>query len=233
MNYKNIYDNLIEKAQNRTLSEQYEVHHILPRCMGGTNDPVNLVKLTPEEHYVAHQLLTKIHPNHNGLIHAAMMMCVGRPSNKRYGWLRKQSRVIAKQRTGPKNGSYGKRWYHNPLTLENGKFSIPPEGWNLGRVPHKNTSCEVCHQDTGSKIRRFCDLHRPKPLSPTEQGFKRTVEMNEHMSSLYKGRPKEQHHQYGKRWINNGEKQLMVPIDSMDEYLKNNWIVGKLKSTLS
>ncbi len=201
--------------------------------MGGTDDSSNLVKLTPEEHYVAHQLLTKIHPGHHGLLHATMMMCVGRPSNKLYGWLKRQYRVIAKQRTGSKNGSYGKRWYHNPSTLENGKFSIAPNGWTLGRVPSKNTTCETCNQDTGSKTRRFCNEHRPKPLSPTERGFKRTTEMNRHMSSLYKGRPKEQHHQFGKRWVNNGETQLMVPVDEVHQYLENHWVIGKLKRTLS
>lgn len=201
--------------------------------MGGTNDPLNLVKLTLEEHYVAHQLLTKIHPGHHGLLHAAMMMCVGRPTNKRYGWIRRQHREIAKQRTGAKNGSYGKRWYHNPSTLDNGKFSVAPEGWVLGRVPHKNTKCEVCNQDTGSKSRRFCDEHRPKPLSPTEKGFRRTDDMNKHMSLLYKGRPKEQHHQFGKRWVNNGKQQLMVPINKINDYLDNQWVAGKLKRTLS
>ena len=233
MNYKNIYDTLVHRAQQRTLINEYEVHHVIPRCLGGTDDPSNLVRLTLEEHYVAHQLLTKIYPGHHGLVHAAVMMCVGRPSNKLYGWLRRQSRSIAKQRTGAKNGSYGKKWYHDPVTLENGKFSVPPNGWVSGRVPIKNSRCEICNGDSGSKTRRFCNAHRPKPLSPTEKGFKRTDEMNKHMSSLYKGRPKEQHHQYGKRWVNNSQTQLMVPVDKVKEYLDNQWLPGKIKRTLS
>ena len=32
-------------------------HHIIPRHMGGTDDPENLVFLTPEEHAKAHQEL--------------------------------------------------------------------------------------------------------------------------------------------------------------------------------
>jgi len=35
----------------------YERHHILPRSLGGSNDPQNLVKLTVREHYIAHRLL--------------------------------------------------------------------------------------------------------------------------------------------------------------------------------
>jgi hypothetical protein len=36
-----------------------EVHHILPISLGGTNENINLVKLTAKEHYIAHLLLTK------------------------------------------------------------------------------------------------------------------------------------------------------------------------------
>jgi hypothetical protein len=62
MNYKKIYDNLISKGRNRVLNCYVERHHIIPKCMGGTDDEENLVELTPEEHYVAHQLLVKIYP---------------------------------------------------------------------------------------------------------------------------------------------------------------------------
>ena len=65
MNYKKIYDSLIERGKNRNLNEYGEKHHIVPKCLGGSNKKENLVKLTPEEHYVAHQLLVKIYPNNN------------------------------------------------------------------------------------------------------------------------------------------------------------------------
>lgn len=35
----------------------YEKHHIIPRSLGGTDHPSNLVMLTPKEHYIAHLLL--------------------------------------------------------------------------------------------------------------------------------------------------------------------------------
>lgn len=38
-----------------------ERHHIIPRCMGGSNDRDNLVALTAREHFLAHMLLGKIH----------------------------------------------------------------------------------------------------------------------------------------------------------------------------
>lgn len=39
----------------------YHQHHIIPRHMGGTDDPSNLIKLTVEEHAEAHKLLYEKH----------------------------------------------------------------------------------------------------------------------------------------------------------------------------
>lgn len=35
----------------------YHIHHIIPKHMGGTDDPLNLIKLTIEEHIEAHKKL--------------------------------------------------------------------------------------------------------------------------------------------------------------------------------
>ena len=91
MNYFIHYQTLIERASCRKLSIYVEKHHIIPKCMGGNDNPSNIVELTPEEHFVAHQLLVKMYPNNNALIYAANMMTVSSGSvarnNKRYGWL--------------------------------------------------------------------------------------------------------------------------------------------------
>lgn len=57
--YTTWYNNIINHATIRTLcSEIYtETHHILPRSLGGSNDPENLVRLTAREHYICHHLL--------------------------------------------------------------------------------------------------------------------------------------------------------------------------------
>lgn len=39
----------------------YHKHHIIPRHMGGTDDPSNLVELTVEEHAAAHKKLFEEH----------------------------------------------------------------------------------------------------------------------------------------------------------------------------
>ena len=91
MDYKKHYTLLIERATNRQLHDYKERHHILPKCMGGTDATDNLVYLTPEEHYLAHLLLVKIYPEETRLVFAAHMMSVGKSrNNKVYGWLKKK-----------------------------------------------------------------------------------------------------------------------------------------------
>lgn len=57
--YKKWYDQIINRAKLRTLDSYTERHHIIPRCLGGTNDPRNLVRLTAREHFICHWLLPK------------------------------------------------------------------------------------------------------------------------------------------------------------------------------
>ena len=92
MNYEKIYKLLILKRKAEILSEsEYgENHHILPRCMGGGDESENLVRLTPEEHLVAHLLLMKIHPTVSGVVYAANMMCNRVKNNKEYGWVKRK-----------------------------------------------------------------------------------------------------------------------------------------------
>lgn len=167
MNYRKHYENLIKRAQSRVLTAYTESHHIIPRCMGGTDESENLVNLTPEEHYVAHQLLVKIYPNNVGLICAAMLMTghknKQRAQNKVYGWLKRKYAKAAKARIGDKNNSYGKPWFHNPFTTENGKFypGTEPDGWIKGRVAKKHRHCIACSEELTSNHAKWCNECRP------------------------------------------------------------------------
>jgi len=74
MNYKKIHDKIIERAKDRNIEGYTEKHHIIPKCMGGTDDTENLVELTAREHFVVHKLLCEIYPDENGLRYALWMM---------------------------------------------------------------------------------------------------------------------------------------------------------------
>jgi hypothetical protein len=85
------------------LAEYTEKHHIVPRCQGGSDDLTNIVQLTPEEHYLCHQLLVKIYPDDVKLLNAALFMTangMGKRSNKIYGWLKRRYSEYMK---GPNN----------------------------------------------------------------------------------------------------------------------------------
>lgn len=109
MNYKRIYDNLCNRAKSRLLEGYSEMHHIVPKCLGGCDSPGNIVVLTPEEHYLAHQLLVKIYSNERSkqekLLYALNLMS-GNSSlprtNKYYGWIRKK---VSQARNGKKHTS--------------------------------------------------------------------------------------------------------------------------------
>jgi len=164
MNYNKIYNNLIFRGQSRILVDTYcEKHHIIPRCVGGSNAKKNIVRLTPEEHYIAHQLLIKIYPEKKGLMYAAAAMCRGRASNKLHGWLRRKlANAHSVSMAGEGNSQFGRYWITNLETSEVKRIdssSLIPVGWIRGKTLH--TTCEVCGNSTGSRLRKFCIAHKP------------------------------------------------------------------------
>ena len=86
MNYQRIYDQIIKRAksENRQKSGDvyYEAHHIIPRCLGGSNNKDNLVFLTAREHFLCHWLLHEIYPNNGKLLLAFDMMCKVKDKNQ-------------------------------------------------------------------------------------------------------------------------------------------------------
>lgn len=121
MNYSNIYNKLIDSRKYRALNKEplYEIHHIVPICMGGSNDGSNLVKLTFREHYIVHWLLTKIYPNHVGIQYS--FLCMLRDP---HGDRRLTSRMIE---TIKKNFSEFKKWHmkiNNPMFKQSAKDKI-------------------------------------------------------------------------------------------------------------
>lgn len=101
MNYQTHYDNLISRAQSRNINGYVEHHHVIPRCIGGSDESKNIVILTPEEHLVAHEFLAKIYPKNRKIIYAALMMSRNIKNNKQYGWLhRAHAKAVSKFMTG-------------------------------------------------------------------------------------------------------------------------------------
>lgn len=74
MDYLKIYNQIIERAKIRILTEYKEKHHVIPRCVGGSNEKENIVELTAREHFLCHMLLCEIYPNERKIKQALFLM---------------------------------------------------------------------------------------------------------------------------------------------------------------
>ena len=109
MNNKTHYDLLIERAKQRGLDKSKldfysESHHIVPRCVGGSDHESNLVLLSAREHFIAHLLLIRIYPENYKLVMAAKIMGGSCNYNSRqFEWVRKKAvKLQAKHHKGMK-----------------------------------------------------------------------------------------------------------------------------------
>jgi hypothetical protein len=122
MNYVEEYRNLVKLGDGRIKGKgvYYEWHHVIPKCVGGSNEKSNLVLLTAREHLRAHLLLTKIYPESDNLVYALnKMLRISRTTDRQYTideiteakeiYAKMMSRR-AKEFVGDKNPNYGNRW---------------------------------------------------------------------------------------------------------------------------
>jgi hypothetical protein len=188
MNYQKIYDNLITRAKVRELEPMryYELHHIVPKCLGGTDDKGNLVYLTGREHFIAHLCLVKIYPGNSGLALAASLMTVSssnqnRSKNRHYDWLRQlHQQAMREFQSGSNNSQYGTVWIHSRASREVKRIHLTDldhyvaNGWNKGRVfdfdKHVKT-CVVCSTEFYSPIRKTCSSVCESTLRHTGRAY--------------------------------------------------------------
>ena len=82
MTYLEFIQNILKSRGRRGCGDNYhEKHHIVPKCMGGTNDEDNLIDLYAREHFIAHKLLAKENPDNDKLVYAWWCMSVVRNKN--------------------------------------------------------------------------------------------------------------------------------------------------------
>lgn len=158
MDYKKIHDNLIERAKNRKLEGYVEKHHIIPKCMNGTNKPNNLVDLTAREHFLIHWLLHEMYPENSDLRYAFWSMCRNsdnqqryKPSSRVYEYAKHKMLEIwqkfkpsESQINASREKIKGSKWYHKPDGTNLRAFPNDPKivegGWLKGRFNGSNIS---------------------------------------------------------------------------------------------
>jgi hypothetical protein len=176
MDYKSIYESLINKARVRLLtSGPNERHHVIPRCLGGSNEKINLVWLTLGEHFTAHLLLAKIHGKGSKLWYAANKManfdryC----TNKKYEWLRgrcrpwkqlklpftqnKESWIMSMKGKKRSSETLNKQSKTSKAVMSSPEMKIKMSLIRKGKKhgPHKIQICPHCLRQLRSKAHHF------------------------------------------------------------------------------
>lgn len=213
MNYKKIYNAIINRAKTREHIEgvYYENHHIIPKCIGGKNTSANKVPLTAREHFLCHWLLTKIYDD-SKLVFAWNSFCMNtyngdRPTSHLYEHARLKYVELMKERI-----KAGKFVPHSP------KGSIwMTDGQKCIRVNEKDESIYI---DSNWKRGRVIESRKPH-----------SKESKKKMSEAKAGKKvfrSEKFNVKNRVWINNGTKCKMVLQNNLNDYLNSNWVLGRI-----
>jgi hypothetical protein len=135
--YTKWYFNIIRNSNPTT--SYVEKHHIIPRCIGGSDHRENIVSLTAREHFVCHLLLTKMT---TGKVKQAMCWAVGKfaqvNKNQRRNFTsweyQKIRENISFARTGKKHSNESRK-----KMSEKAKGRTP---WNKGKTGVQEHSAE-------------------------------------------------------------------------------------------
>jgi len=210
------YHSIIDNAKIRILEGYGEVHHIIPKSLGGSNSKENLVKLTAREHFICHLLLTKMLPpgtTRNKMIHAAWAMTTLENPNqdrykvtsKTYESLRIQYSLLVKLRltgkvgrkhseeTKQKQSKALKGKTRRPMSEESKKkLSESLKGKNEGKVRTEEQKLAQSIRQTGRARKPHTDETKQK-LRERNLGKKKGPISEEHkqaISNAVKGIPK-------------------------------------------
>jgi len=218
--YLNWYKRL---CSTNSIGEKYHVHHIIPRSLGGSDDPENLVRLTYRQHFVAHRLLMKITCGKQKSKMAFAMMRFGKTSRS----FEFVSRQISEALSGVGNPMFGKK-----LTDEH-RASISGEnhgmfGTDCYEVWVKRFGSAIAEQKKKDMLgKRSTSLKGDKnPMF----GISRSKEQKDAQSIRMSGK---NHPLFGvkrhpTKWMNNGEKSKMIKIEEVPTFEDIGWHFGKL-----
>jgi hypothetical protein len=167
MNYQKIYDRIIEFARMRAHNDYTELHHIIPRCLGGNNSNANLVRLTYREHFLCHWLLCKIYPDNFKLKAAFAKML----ESTKYKARVVTSKQFSAVKTALKDTKYP--WLMNWIK-DNGSWNKGKQGaqiaWNKGLSVGHATEDRKRKTSETLRIRYSKMQHHRKNAEPWNKG---------------------------------------------------------------
>jgi hypothetical protein len=217
MNYAKHYDLLMDKAKHRGSPVGYfERHHIVPRCLGGSNKKENIARLTAEEHYVAHQLLAKIHHGSAALVAAATMMAPRCGGARAFGWLRRQHAEFSRKINTNGKNRIGKR--HSQETkdkISRAKLGVPAKAFSEA---HKANIAL-------SKIGIPRSAETKKKLSIAGSGKQLSESAKSKLSAFFKGGHLSLSH---RQKISDAKTGVQVSVETKEK-LRAAWVLRKAR----
>jgi hypothetical protein len=197
MDYKKIYNELMSSRKDRELKddEQYEKHHIIPKCMGGSDKKDNIVRLTYREHFLAHMLLVKITTGKDRMRmgYALHRMHWPNNSNQQYridsGREYEKVKMMVREAISGKNASFYGRKHTDEAKKKvsearkgsgNGMYGKP--AWNSGKTKEDS----IMLRKNGKKHSEGFNSGR---IDKSKIGKCITEEGRKRLSDFQKGRP--------------------------------------------
>lgn len=223
MNYDDFIKNILETRGRFGIpkSEYKERHHIVPKCLGGKNDKLNLIDLYAKEHLIAHKLLVKKYPDCKSLIYAYHTMAYA--GNKKqykkclspqeYEELRVMfSKIVKNRKVSEKTKLKLKKSLKKNAKERNKKIGIALLG-NKNKL-NKKLSEESKRKISESKKGKKLSEKTKQKLSLAHIGLKtnrlgthHTKESIEKMRIASLGK---NNAGFGKHWFTNGEKNVRL-----------------------
>lgn len=172
------------------LEEGYELHHIIPKALGGKNEDSNMIKLTCREHYIAHLILWKC--GYQKMAYAFWRMnnnnkdygC--RLNSRQYEQLRlDRSKILSEGQMGELNHRYGKHhseeWKRKVSEKLKGKLHSPESYKRAGEKQKGEKNHRYGKHPSQETIEKIVAKTR---------GQKRTEEQKQHLREGAKNRDK-------------------------------------------
>ena len=163
--YETWYAAITKRGQNRLTESYTESHHIIPKSLGGNDDPANITRLTAREHFICHWLLTKIHREgeaHWKMLNAIRIMRAENKNQQRYAnritarvynnLKEEYSRIQSEKMMGENNPMYGR-----PVSEEVRQGRSERASGDNNPAKRPGAGAKISEAKTGKKREPFTD----------------------------------------------------------------------------
>lgn len=168
LDYWKLYERLIKSRLGVARDGYTEEHHIIPRSLGGSDDPVNLIRLTYREHFLAHWLLVKMFPRgveHRKMQKAFHSMLMDGAGRMLMGW---QVETIKRANKDRRLNRQKKLYYARceRVILRNMRRGLPPNVGLPSKPPglkglrHVKAAAKRSHEERLASWKAKRDAHR-------------------------------------------------------------------------